>query len=73
MKNILFVFLLFSTALFAQQTDKKWIKVASYENEGKIKSYILFRDGRYFKEYNTSSQQLNDKTFWIEDEEELPE
>jgi len=38
MKNILFVFLLFSTALFAQQNDKKWDKVIAYENEGKIKS-----------------------------------
>ncbi|GIQ58670.1 hypothetical protein Flavo103_18060 [Flavobacterium collinsii] len=38
MKNILFVFLLLSTALFAQQNDKKWIKVSSYENNGKIKS-----------------------------------
>lgn len=38
MKNILFVFLLLSTALFAQQNDKKWEKVIAYENEGKIKS-----------------------------------
>ena len=38
MKNILFVFLLFSTALFAQNADKKWNKVIALENEGKIKS-----------------------------------
>ncbi|MEL1252561.1 alpha-2-macroglobulin family protein [Flavobacterium sp. DGU38] len=38
MKNILFVFLLFSTTLFAQQNDKKWKKAIAYENEGKIKS-----------------------------------
>ena len=38
MKNILFVLLLLSTTLFAQQTDKKWDKVIAYENEGKIKS-----------------------------------
>lgn len=38
MKNILFVFLLFSMTLFAQQTDKKWDKVIDFENEGKIKS-----------------------------------
>lgn len=38
MKNILFVFLLISSALFAQQNDKKWDKVIAYENEGKIKS-----------------------------------
>lgn len=38
MKNILFGFLLFSTALFAQQTDKKWNKVIAFENEGKIES-----------------------------------
>lgn len=38
MKNILFVFLLFSMTLFAQQNDKKWQKVIDLENEGKIKS-----------------------------------
>ncbi|WP_163407852.1 alpha-2-macroglobulin family protein [Flavobacterium ajazii] len=38
MKNILFVFLLFSISLFAQQNDKKWTKAINYENEGKIKS-----------------------------------
>lgn len=38
MKNILFVFLLISSALFAQQNDKKWDKVIAFENEGKIKS-----------------------------------
>ncbi|MHC0447212.1 alpha-2-macroglobulin family protein [Flavobacterium sp. 3-218] len=38
MKNILFVLLLFSTALFAQQNDKKWKKVNALESEGKIKS-----------------------------------
>lgn len=38
MKNILFVFLLLSATLFAQQTNKKWDKVIALENEGKIKS-----------------------------------
>lgn len=38
MKNILFVFLLISSGLFAQQNDRKWDKVITYENEGKIKS-----------------------------------
>jgi TonB-dependent SusC/RagA subfamily outer membrane receptor len=38
MKNIIFVFLLLSATLFAQQNDKKWDKVVAYENEGKIKS-----------------------------------
>ncbi|WP_264525361.1 MG2 domain-containing protein [Flavobacterium sp. N502536] len=38
MKNILFVFLLLSTALFAQRTDKKWDEVVAYENDGKVKS-----------------------------------
>jgi TonB-dependent SusC/RagA subfamily outer membrane receptor len=38
MKNILFVFLLFSTTLFAQQTEKDWDDVITYENESKIKS-----------------------------------
>ena len=38
MKNILFIFLLISSSLFAQQSDKKWDKVIAFENEGKIKS-----------------------------------
>ena len=38
MKKILFVFLLFSMTLSAQQNDKKWKKVVEFENEGKIKS-----------------------------------
>ncbi|MBF4517702.1 hypothetical protein IRZ71_15155 [Flavobacterium sp. ANB] len=38
MKNILFVFLLLSSALFAQQTDKRWEKVSAFEEKGKIKS-----------------------------------
>lgn len=38
MKNILFVFLLISTILSAQQNDTKWNKVIALENEGKVKS-----------------------------------
>jgi TonB-dependent SusC/RagA subfamily outer membrane receptor len=38
MKNILLAFLLLSSSLFGQQTDKKWDKVIALENEGKIKS-----------------------------------
>ncbi|MEO7976289.1 carboxypeptidase-like regulatory domain-containing protein [Flavobacterium sp.] len=38
MKNILFAFLLLTSTLFAQQTDKKWDKVIDFENEGKVKS-----------------------------------
>ncbi|MEN2400241.1 MG2 domain-containing protein [Flavobacterium sp. MC2016-06] len=38
MKNILFLFLLLSTTLFAQQNDKKWEQVIAFENEGKTKS-----------------------------------
>ncbi|WPO79590.1 MG2 domain-containing protein [Flavobacterium sp. KACC 22761] len=38
MKNILFVFLFLSTAIFAQQNDKKWSKIIALEKEGKIKS-----------------------------------
>ena len=38
MKNIVLLFLLLSTTLFAQQNDKKWDKVFTYENEGKVKS-----------------------------------
>jgi TonB-dependent SusC/RagA subfamily outer membrane receptor len=49
MKNILFVFLLISSAHFAQQNDKKWDKVTSYENEGKIKSANEIVDQIYKK------------------------
>ncbi|WP_431243103.1 hypothetical protein ACQ9BO_26530 [Flavobacterium sp. P21] len=38
MKNILFVFLFLSTAIFAQQNDKKWDKIIALETEGKIRS-----------------------------------
>jgi hypothetical protein len=38
MKNILFVLLLISTTIFAQQNDKQWEKVIDFENIGKIKS-----------------------------------
>ncbi|RZJ53283.1 MAG: hypothetical protein EOO44_08985, partial [Flavobacterium sp.] len=38
MKKIVFGLFLFSTALFAQKTDKNWIKIIALENEGKIKS-----------------------------------
>ncbi|GAA6766396.1 hypothetical protein AAFH68_23380 [Flavobacterium sp. CGRL1] len=38
MKNMLFVFTLISSTLFAQQNDKNWAKVIAFENEGKIKS-----------------------------------
>lgn len=38
MKNMIFLFTLISSALFAQQNDKKWEKVIAFENEGKIKS-----------------------------------
>jgi TonB-dependent SusC/RagA subfamily outer membrane receptor len=40
MKNILFVFLLLSATIFAQETNKKWDKVIGYENDGKVKSAI---------------------------------
>ncbi|OXB16043.1 alpha-2-macroglobulin family protein [Flavobacterium reichenbachii] len=38
MKNILFVLLLLSTALYAQKTDKKWDEVVALEADGKTKS-----------------------------------
>ncbi|MBE8727694.1 MG2 domain-containing protein [Flavobacterium hungaricum] len=38
MKNILFVFFVFSSALFAQQSEKKWDDVIAFEKAGKIKS-----------------------------------
>jgi len=49
MKKLLFVFLLLSTALSAQQNDKKWIKVVDYENKGKIKSASKIVDKIYKK------------------------
>lgn len=38
MKNIFLVFLLVSVSAFSQDFDKNWIKVITYENDGKIKS-----------------------------------
>ncbi|SHM63886.1 alpha-2-macroglobulin family protein [Flavobacterium saccharophilum] len=64
MKSILFVFLLFTTALFAQQTDKKWIKVASYENEGKIKSANKIVDQIYKKAVNRKDEVQMIKCFF---------
>jgi hypothetical protein len=66
MKNILFVFLLFTTALFAQQTDKKWAKVASYENDGKIKSASKIVDQIYKKAVNRKDEVLMIKCFFYQ-------
>lgn len=64
MKNILLVFLFFTTALFAQQNDKKWIKVASYENEGKIKSASKIVDQIYKKALNRKDEVQMIKCFF---------
>ncbi len=49
MKKIVFGLFLFSTALFAQKTDKNWVKVIAFENEGKIKSANEIVDKIYKK------------------------
>jgi TonB-dependent SusC/RagA subfamily outer membrane receptor len=66
MKNILFVFLLFTTALFAQQNDKKWIKVVSYENEGKIKSASKIVDQIYKKAVKRKDEVQMIKCFFYQ-------
>ncbi|MET0946228.1 MAG: alpha-2-macroglobulin family protein [Flavobacterium sp.] len=66
MKNILYVFLFFTTALFAQQNDKKWIKVASYENEGKIKSASKIVDQIYKKAVNRKDEVQMIKCFFYQ-------
>ncbi|WP_316636366.1 alpha-2-macroglobulin family protein [uncultured Flavobacterium sp.] len=66
MKNILFVFLLFTTALFAQQNDKKWTKVASYENEGKIKSASKIVDQIYKKAVSGKDEVQMIKCFFYQ-------
>jgi len=64
MKNILFVLLLFTTALFAQQNDKKWTKVTSYENEGKIKSASKIVDQIYKKAVSKKDEVQMIKCFF---------
>ncbi|QOG03709.1 alpha-2-macroglobulin [Flavobacterium sp. MDT1-60] len=66
MKNILFAFLLFTSALFAQQTDKKWTKVASYENDGKIKSASKIVDQIYKKAINRKDEVQMIKCFFYQ-------
>jgi len=38
MKNIFLVLLVVSVSAFSQDFEKNWVKVVTYENEGKIKS-----------------------------------
>lgn len=66
MKNILYVFLFFTTALFAQQNDKKWIKVASYENDGKIKSANKIVDQIYKKAVSKKDEAQMIKCFFYQ-------
>jgi TonB-dependent SusC/RagA subfamily outer membrane receptor len=66
MKNILFVFLLFTTTLFAQKNDKNWAKVASYENEGKIKSANEIVDKIYKKAVSKKDEVQMIKCFFYQ-------
>ena len=66
MKNILFVFLLFTTALFAQKNDKNWAKVAAYENEGKIKSANEIVDKIYKKAVSAKDEVQMIKCFFYQ-------
>jgi TonB-dependent SusC/RagA subfamily outer membrane receptor len=66
MKNILFVFLLLSTALFAQQNDKKWDKVIAYENEGKIKSANEIVEKIYKKAVSDKDEVQMIKSFFYQ-------
>ncbi|KUJ63659.1 hypothetical protein AR687_00280 [Flavobacteriaceae bacterium CRH] len=66
MKKILFVFLLFTTALFAQKNDKNWAKVSSYENEGKIKSANETVDKIYKKAVSKKDEVQMIKCFFYQ-------
>ncbi|MBF4465760.1 alpha-2-macroglobulin [Flavobacterium sp. LC2016-12] len=66
MKNILFVFLLFTTALFAQKNDKNWAKVVAYENEGKIKSANEIVDKIYKKAVSAKDEVQMIKCFFYQ-------
>ncbi|UTN04706.1 carboxypeptidase-like regulatory domain-containing protein [Flavobacterium bizetiae] len=64
MKKILFVFLLFSMTLSAQQNDKKWKKVIEFENEGKIKSASEIVDKIYNKAVSDKDEIQMIKSFF---------
>jgi TonB-dependent SusC/RagA subfamily outer membrane receptor len=66
MKNIVLVFLMLSTTLFGQQNDKKWIKVVSYENEGKIKSASKIVDQIYEKAVKRKDEVQMIKCFFYQ-------
>ncbi|MGO4771042.1 alpha-2-macroglobulin family protein [Flavobacterium sp. W22_SRS_FK3] len=66
MKKILFVFLLFTSTLFAQKTDKRWGKVSSYENEGKIKSANEIVDKIYKKAVSRKDEVQMIKCFFYQ-------
>lgn len=66
MKKILFVFFLFTTALFAQKNDKSWAKVTSYENEGKIKSANEIVDKIYKKAVSRKDEVQMIKCFFYQ-------
>ncbi|MBF4485928.1 carboxypeptidase-like regulatory domain-containing protein [Flavobacterium sp. CSZ] len=66
MKNILFIFLLFSTVLFAQQNDKNWAKVIDFENEGKVKSANEIVDKIYKKAVSNKDEAQMIKSFFYQ-------
>lgn len=66
MKNILFVLLLFSVSVFAQQNDKKWTKAINYENEGKIKSANEVVDKIYKKAVSKKDEPQMIKCFFYQ-------
>jgi MG2 domain len=66
MKNILFLFSMLSSALFAQQNDKKWDKVIACENEGKIKSASKIVDQIYRKAIDKKNEVQLIKCFFYQ-------
>src|SRR3954470_8398206 len=66
MKKILLVCLLFTTVLFAQKNDKNWVKVSSYENEGKIKSANEVVDKIYKKAVSKKDEVQMIKCFFYQ-------
>lgn len=66
MKKILFVFLLLTTTLSAQQINKKWATVLSYENEGKIKSANEIVTKIYKKAVNKKDEVQMIKCFFYQ-------
>ncbi|MCI9843797.1 alpha-2-macroglobulin family protein [Flavobacterium pectinovorum] len=66
MKNIVFVFLLLSSTLLAQQNDKKWERIIAFENEGKIKSASKIVDQIYKKAVSDKDEVQMIKCFFYQ-------